>query len=112
MLAPSRLFERTLRNALLEDVVRISRNSSRIPDRYQAATARSSQAAVAPDHREISVRKGRNSACSLLELQDPSVPLDPLLYGSTTLSSRSIHRHPFQLPSIRGSQITRDTPLP
>ena len=52
MLAPSRLFERTLRTVRLEVVVRISHISGCIADRYQAATARSAQAAVAPDHLE------------------------------------------------------------
>jgi hypothetical protein len=46
MLAASRLFERTWRTALLEAVVRISQASGCIPDRYQAATARSRTAMV------------------------------------------------------------------
>ena len=33
-----------------------------------------------------------------------------VLRGSTTLSLRSIHRHPFHLPIIKGSQITRGPP--
>ena len=72
MLAPSRLFERTLRTVRLEVVVRISHNSGWIADRYQAATARSAQAAVAPDHLFQVSSKGRNSLCGLLEINTGS----------------------------------------
>ena len=34
-----------------------------------------------------------------------------VLTSSRILSSRSIHRHPFHLPNLKGSQITRGAPL-
>ena len=60
MLAASRLFERTWRTTLLEAVVRISQVSGCIPDRYQAATARSAQAGVVSPIELRNEQTGRN----------------------------------------------------
>ena len=77
MLAPSRLLERTLRTAPLEVVVRISPTWGCVPDRYRADSALSAQGRRCSPIVRSSSRKGRNSLCGLLELQDPQCSIGP-----------------------------------
>jgi len=78
MLAASRLFERTWRTTLLEAVVRISQVSGCIPDRYQAATARSAQAGVVSPIELRNEQTGRNLTFGCWKYGIPSGLLDPL----------------------------------
>ena len=78
MLAASRLFERTWRTTLLEAVVRISQVSGCIPDRYQAATARSAQAGVISPIELRNEQTGRNLTFGCWKYGIPSGLLDPL----------------------------------
>ena len=94
MLAPSRLLERTLRTAPLEVVVRISPTWGCVPDRYRADTALSAQGRRCSPIVRSSSRKGRNSLCGLLELQDPQCTIGPPITMRGGEGSTGLHHDP------------------
>ena len=92
-----------MRTAPLEVVVRISPTWGCVPDRYRADTALSAQGRrCSPIVRSprSSSRKGRNSLCGLLELQDPQCTIGPPIRELTYTSEEYRAAHNATSPGM------------